>query len=526
MAYVGNKITIPLGQLGLMTDLPPADIPPGGLILANNISFESGLLTKAPGSLRYNTQVLPAGIVALHDWWPNSYTQNLIALCSNGSLYKDEGDRLFGSATALNTTALMSVTAKSQFVEGGQETASRAKKLFLFSGTNQVQVLSGTGSTFADIASPAADWTTPNYPTFGFAHRNRLWAFMGQRAYASATGDHEDFAGGTILTQNIYPGEGGDLIGGWVFKGRPFVFKEGGFVYYLDDSAADSDNWVWRKLASNFGLSSPHGIFEITNDLLAMNESGALISYSAVENFGGIDAADVFKILKVSQYMRNKTSLSGIQYVHTIYYEDKKQAFITTRTSYQTNNDQLIVLDFNGDQVRPSLWDKDAPDCLTLRKDVHKVQRPIYGAADGYVYLMDKEDRLVHQTAYTGEFKTAHTDFRWADSSLASKNKLFDNLAVEFVPQGNWNLSVDVYIDGTFSETINFSMDVRDDGLDSFTLGSDDLGREETQTIQKPLHGSGRRISFHCKQSGSNQNFALASLTVGFRVSAEQATRV
>ena len=69
-------------------------------------------------------------------------------------------------------------------------------------------------------------------------------------------------------------------------------------------------------------------------------------------------------------------------------------------------------------------------------------------------------------------------------------------------------------------------MDVRDDGLGSFTLGSDDLGREETQTIQKPLHGSGRRISFHVRGTGSNQNFAIASLTVGFRMSAEQATRV
>lgn len=108
---------------------------------------------------------------------------------------------------------------------------------------------------------------------------------------------------------------------------------------------------------------------------------------------------------------------------------------------------------------------------------------------------------------------------------MAAKNKSFDFLAVEFIPQGSWNLEVDVYIDGTFSETINFLMDVRDDGLGSFTLDTDPLGREETQTIQKPLHGSGRRISFHCKQSGSNQNFALASLSVGFRVSGEQAFR-
>lgn len=526
MAYVGNTATIQLGQMGLMTDLPPGDVPPGALILANNVTFETGLLTKAPGSLRYNiNQVLPAGIVALWDWWPNNYSQRLIAACSNGAIYRDTGDRLFGSASAINT-GLLSLTPKSQFVEGGQETASRVKKLFLFTGTNQLKVLEGDGTSFANVDSPAADWTTPNFPTFGFTHRNRLWAFMGQRAYASTTGDHEDFTSGGILTQNIYPGEGGNLIGGWIFKGRPFVFKEGGFVYYLDDSDADSDNWNWKKLASNFGLASPHGIFEITNDLLALNESGALVSYTATDALGGIDSADVYKILKIAQHIRDKTSLSGVEYTHSIYYPDKKQAFLTSRTSYQTNNDQLIVLDFNGQQPRASLWDKDAPDCLALRKDIHKVPRPIYGAADGYVYLMDKEDRLVHTTAYTGEFKIGHTDFRWLDSNIASKNKIFDHLAVEFLPTGDWNLSIDVYIDGAFVETITFPMVVRDDGLGSFTLGSDDLGREETQTIQKPLHGSGRRISLHCKQSGSNQNFALASLTIGFRASAEQATRI
>lgn len=522
--YRGKNAVIQLGDLGLLTDLPPGQVPRGALIKANNISFETGLLTKAPGSRKYNSSALPAGIVALHDYWPDVVSQRLIALCTNGSIYRDIGDMQFSGNTAI-ASGLMSVTPKAQFIEAGQETALRDKKLFLFTGTNQLKVLAGDGTVVTDIAAPAADWTSPNYPNFGFLHRNRLWAFMKQRAYASTTADHEDFVSAGILTQSIYPGEGGDLIGGWIFKGRPFVFKEGGFVYYLDDSDADSDNWVWRKLTSNFGLASPHAIFETTNDLLALGESGALVSYTAVDSLGGVDSADVFKILQISDYVRKNTSLAGIDMTHAIYYEDKKQIFITGRSSYQTNNDLIIHLDLNKQQARVAFWDKDAADCLALRRDINKIKRPIYGAADGYVYLMDREDRLVGASAYTGEFKTGHDDFRWLDETLAHRNKLYDYLAVEFIPHGSWNLSVDVYIDGTFSETIEFLMDVRDDGLDTFTLDTDPLGREESQTIQKPLHGSGRRISFHCRQSGSNQNFALASLTVGFRVSGEQAFR-
>jgi hypothetical protein len=525
MAYAGNEATIQLGGIGLLTDRPAGDVPRGALIKANNVSFETGMITKAPGSLRYNTQVLPSGIVALHDWWPDVVTQRLIALCANGSLYRDIGDRVFSGATAI-TTGLLNVTPQSQFVEGGNESALRDKKLFLFTGTNQLKVLSGDGTSFSTISSPASDWTTPNYPTFGFTHRNRLWAFMGQRAYASLTTDHEDFVSTGILTQSIFPGEGGDLVGAFIFKGRPFAFKRGGFVYFLDDSDTDSDNWVWRKLTSNFGLASPHSVFETTNDMLALNESGALISYSAVNTYGGVDSADVYKLLEIAEYVRNNNSLSGIDVAHALYYEDKKQVFITGRTGYRTNNDQLIHIDFNKQQPRVSFWRKDAADCLSFRKDVNKVKRPIYGASDGYVYLMDREDRLVGSSSYTGEFKTGHFDFRDVFPQAASKNKLFDHLAVEFVPQGNWNLSIDVYIDGKFIETIDYAMTVKDDGLDSFTLDTDPLGREETQTITKPLHGSGRRISFHCRQSGSNQNFSIASLTVGFRASAEQATEL
>ncbi len=524
MGYSGQIGHIPLGQIGLLTDVPPGEVPRGALILANNVSYETGLVTKAPGSYRYNTQVLPAGIVGLIDYWPNPSTQRMFAACSDGSIYRDIGDRVFSGATAI-TTGLGTLTPRCMFIEGGQETALRDKKLFFYSGTAQLKVLAADGITFEDVEQPAVDWVTPNFPTFGFIHRNHLWSFVNQRAYASDTADHENNVSNNI-TMAIFPGEGGALIGGHVFKGRAFVFKEGGFVYYLDDSSTDSDDWNWLKLSSNFGLASPHSIVEATNDMLAVNESGSPISYNAVNALGEIAAADLLRALQVEDYLRSVTSPSGLPMMHALYYEAKKTAFFTWRTSYRTTNNTLLAIDFNRQQPRVSLWGKDAADCLALRKDTARIQRPMYGSSDGYVYLMDREDRLVGGSAYTGEFKIGHTDFRFLDERFAHRNKLFDYLAVEFIPQGTWNLAVDVYIDGTFSETINFSMDVRDDGLDAFELDVDALGQEETQTIQMPLHGSGRRISFHCRLAGANQNFSIASLTVGFRPSGEQAARV
>lgn len=514
---------IPIGEIGLLTDLPPGSVPRGAFILAKNVSYETGLVTKAPGSRKYNTQVLPSAIVAIFDWWPNLSSQRLIAACANGSIYRDDGDRTFTAATAIKT-GLSALTPKSIFVEGGSETASRDKKLFFFSDSNQVQVLAADGTSFAAIGNPAADWSSPNFPTCGVIHKNRLWAFMGQRAYASNTGDHENFTS-SYLTQNIFPGEGGKITGAFVFKGRLFAFKEGGFVYYIDDSNDDSSLWFWRKLSSNFGLASPHGIVEIINDMIAVNESGSPVSYNSTNALGDIESADVLRLLQVENHFREYVSFSGLDVCHAVYYAAKKQAFFTYRTGYRTTNDTLLHIDFNREKPRVAFWPKDQADCLALRKDINKILRPMYGSSDGYVYLMDTEDRLVGATSYTGEFKTGHTDFRFLDEKIANKNKLFDFLEIEFVPMGSWNLSVDVYIDGTLMETISFLMDVRDDGLGTFTLDTDPLGREESQTIRKPLHGSGRRISFHCYQAGSNQNFAIASLSVGFRLSDEKASK-
>ena len=536
--YKGQIAHIPLGELGLLTDRPPSQVPRGALIKAFNVSYETGSLTKAPGSLRYNiNQALPAGILALHDYWPNTIAQRLIAACSDGAIYRDIGDRTFSGATAI-ASGLNPFDASALFVEGGQETAGRDKKLFFFSSTNQVQVLSGDETTFADIENPAADWVSPNFPNVALVHRNRLWAFQGQRAYASNTGDHEDFTS-SFLTQSIFPGEGGDITGAFVFRGRLFAFKEGSFVYYLDESNSDSSNWFWVKLASNFGLASPHGIVQVANDMIAVNESGSPISYNAVESFGDIESADLLRLLEIEDYYRHNSSLAGINLTHAMYYEAKKQLFFTARSSYRNTNDMLFHLDFNKRSPRAALWNKDQANCLSLRKDINKVLRPIYGSDDGYVYLMDKEDRLVNTGAYDGNFKIGHIDFRWMDESVAQKNKLFDFLDLEFVPQGDWNVSIDVFIDGTFRETLTIEQKVREDGLDTFTLGSggssglktpsggdgDPLGREETQTIRRPLHGSGRRISFHVRQAGANQNFQISGLSVGFRLSAEQASR-
>ena len=110
------------------------------------------------------------------------------------------------------------------------------------------------------------------------------------------------------------------------------------------------------------------------------------------------------------------------------------------------------------------------------------------------------------------------------EPTLAHKNKIFDHLGVTFTPDGNHNLNIDVWIDGRFSETISFTQTVDTNYLGQFKLGTSVLGVEEEQTIWKPLHGSGRRISFRGYNGVANENFKASLLSVAFRPAGENAT--
>lgn len=525
MGYAGEEVTIPLGQYGLMTDMAPTDVPYGALIDTKNVTLVEGRVQKSPGAKKINgSNALPSHVVGLFDWWPNTSVQQLVAACKNGSIYRDDGPGTFRTTLV---TGLSSLTPNCQFVAGGSETAGRIRKLFFFSfGGNQLKMMSDETLAFQSVRLPAVDWTPTNYPRCGIIHRNHLWAFAGQIAYGSNTADHEDFQNASVLIQPVFPGEGGAIIGCYIYKGRLFCFKNDGFSYWLDDSSTTSTNWTWNRLAASFGLSAPNAFAEVLDDLLMGHQSGSVTSFQATQSLGNVAAGDVYKVGRVSNYVRSMTSKVGVEFQHGLYYPDRKQALFTYRSGYTIQNDTLMVLDVNAQNPRIYRWQKGSPQCLALRKCADGTLRPIYGDASGYIYTMDSEDRLEGSTAYEGMFQLPHMDFRSADGKLAVKNKHFDWLAVTYCPEGNHDLSCDYYIDGKYIDTITFKMcQYTKPQLNTMVLNTDRLAQLNTETSSKPLAGSGRTISFKFYNSGSNQSFQVASITVGFRPGGEQAQK-
>lgn len=321
---------------------------------------------------------------------------------------------------------------------------------------------------------------------------------------------------------NIFPGESDGVVSAGVYKGRLFFFKQPYGIYYIEtNGSADYTNWSVERLTDTFGIGSPHGHTQVLDDLLAANSQGGINSLQATQAFGDLKAGDVLANAQVEEFIKSITDPAGIPVSHAIYYQEKKRAMFTMRSSGGLEQDKILVIDVAKQTPRIEFETKDQPTCLALRKDSSNILRPYYGANDGFIYLMERSTYDVAGEAYLGEFQTPYIDFSYLDQTMGGKVKLFDFLEVQFVATGNWSFLVDVYLDNQFSETLTVRQNVGS-VLDQFVLDTDTLSQEFAQSVRLPLHGAGRRISFRIYNSTMAQYFKIERFVVNFRLSAEQ----
>lgn len=540
-----------MGQGGLHTDDSPSAIPPTDLIKANNVSMSQNLIEKTAGAVSLNTSAIPGGVFAAFDFWPTAVASDrrLVILGGDGKTYQMTTGGVVTEITPSGgaPTALVP-TNQALLVAGGAEDASQPRKLFLFTQGSLLQkiFISAGALTRTNISAPATDWSSAaNQPTWGLIDHGRLFAGGNanapHRIYASSATDHEDFTGSDLLTFNVFPGEGERLLGSGIFKSRQIVAKYPVGFYYLVDNDADSTTWYYAKTTAAFGFASTHSYVDVLNDALVKNASDSVNSLEATLNFGDVAVGDVLLGQKIEQFIRENTNPDGARATHAIYYPEKKTVYMTYRSTGGLSNDRLLSIrtDINT-KSKISFLTAFAPNCLALYKDSHLVQRPIYGSLDGFVYIMDQPNRSVNGIGYNGEFQTPYLDFGFLNlpnvPNLTSKNKNFDFLELRYVPEGDWSVFADIYIDGNYSETLEFPMlgsallgDKTAPVASDFQLGDktdpatgDYLADTNLITIRKRLRGTGRTISVRVYNSGNNQTFRIATMIFSFRVSGEQ----
>lgn len=396
MSYQGVSAPIKLGVGGLLTDLAPRDIPVTNLIHAMNVDIRDGVISKEAGARRWNRNAFSTSVKALTSWMPVDGRNYFYVVTGDGKVWK-QLDRETRTEITANSTSEPTTLTLGEFVHvvaGGEESPTDPKKLFIFSGNNPIQVISGNASVRTNLQTPAADWATSEYPRFGVSHRNRLFVFGQHRAYASDPDDHENFTSAAAKQFPIYPGKNERLYGAYVYRGKLFVFKKPFGLYTLVDTDTNPTNWYFTELSNEFGIAGPFAVTEAFGDLLAGNSSRSITSLAASDKLGDVESGNIFNMLKVEQELLRMVSVSGIEQQQAIYHEKSKMALFTLRQSGYVANNGLIKIDFSRQRPELTLSNKDQVNCFALARDQDN-EKIFYGSNDGYIYEYGTEPREI-----------------------------------------------------------------------------------------------------------------------------------
>ncbi|MFQ5915725.1 MAG: hypothetical protein ACE5JS_21340 [Nitrospinota bacterium] len=526
MGYQGLIVELPLGGEGLTGSRSAGSVRPAQLLEADSLTYEDRTLRKEGGASKYNSTAITGTpqVIAGHDWWPTDGAQRMVVVTSDGKILKDSGGGTFGTTLASGLTVAGTIPV---FVEGGKEAAAGNRKLFCFTGKNAVQVLSADGATTAALATPPADWSGANQPLGGAVHEGRLWGFGNlndpHRTYYSTPTDHEDFTGANSGSLSIFPGEGERILAGVSFKGYLVLFKFPVGIYLADTSSATLANWRVVRLTGAVGIASPLAWCVVDDDILFLDATANLQLLSAVTEFGDIASRNLSEVAEMGPFIRNTFNLAQLGETRAVYYNAKREAHFAIARTGATKNTGRLVVDFSRLDLPRFRWSsRDTCQSLWLKKDSDKVPRMVSGDDAGFVWNMDQAGRSKDGSGYNGQFQTPHHDLSFLEPALAAKRKNFDFLEIIVDPKGNWNLGVDVYIDGALKQTLAFNMGTTGSTLGSFVLGTDKLAGDQVLNRKKRLGLSGRRISLVGRNSGAGQDFSVARMILHFRPSDER----
>lgn len=526
MAFAGYIVPLPIGTGGLTGTHSMTQVELDKLLVAQNLTYENGTLQKEGGAVKYNSAAIAGAPIILggYDWWPSSAVQRMVVFTDAGKLLKDAGSGAFATtlASGLSTTGSGGTVALPLFVEGGQEALANNKKLFIFTGGNQVKVLSGDGATVANLATPPADWAS-QFPIAGCLHNNRLWGGMGHRVYFSTFTDHENFTDvANAGTLPVYPGVGERIVSMISYKGFLIVAKYPRGIYAIDTTSPTIANWTTRQISVPIGAAGPGAMLSLGDDVSILDPAGVFHLLSAVTDFGDVGLSASSRPAKMDTFLADNCSLNKLRTVQSVLYPTKREAhFAVSRLG--VINDSRLVLDLNQTGlIRWRFSDRDINESLWLRKDVNNIPRLMAGSNGGFVYQLDQTSRLKDGAGYTGRFQSPHLDMSHLDPSFSAKRKLGHFLECVVEPKGNWNLLVDILWDGIYHETVAFNMGVSGNSLGSFVIGTDALAADAVLNKKRRITGSGRRISLVGYNSGIGEDFSISEFLLHFTLGDER----
>lgn len=535
MSYQGLFVDIPCGASGYNGSTNAYRLQLGDLIEARNIRFDGDLIRKAGGIGVYDSLGATRTCYGGHSWRPSSSVQRQISVWSNGAVYKEVSNDI--DSVTLDT-GWTTGNGPAVFVEGGQQSVSGDRELYLFMESNAPKKLVADGGSLSAITSAAADWSGSNQPTAAVYHDARVWAFGNSNAphniYVSSLNDHGAFAladGGLVF--DLAPGQSERMAALYSYlPTRLYAFKYPLGIWDIDTTDMTSFFVPYNLLRNDVGVAGPHCVTKVGTDVWFVSSTGRIYSLGALRPDIDLQDADISAQFNIADYIDLYCDQSKLKFARLVYDEARKELIYSFTSKDGVINDRAIIINLKYETPRISIEDRRTQTSGVYYSYFHAIwpyitsdgSRSFYSAGNtGKIYKLNQSSRAVDGSAFTAEFQTIDTDLGQSSPELAGLNKHFQFLELTISGTGSYNLSCDAYINGLIAKSINIDMGSAGSVFGSGVFGSATFGGGSTLIKRRiPLDVIGQSLSLKFYNSGLNEDFAISNIRLYYRPLGQQ----
>lgn len=513
MAYTGTTHVVDCTGGGLTgVKISGENLPPSSMVYpTRNLVYEKGGRRKRGGTAHLYAAAFTGTpkILGVFDCTFQSLTQYVITATDDGDVFKNDQDTI---ATGLGTTLPYCFTM-------GEN------KLFIADGVNEPLAWTGTGNA-AQVSEPATDWaTSPPFQLLvhGRGASQRMCALNKNTLYLSksyaAAGDMEKFVTSAV---SLYmdTGDGIGLTGMAEIGDEVIVFGKRK-AYRLDDTSTSTADWGFQPAQWNGGAANWRLIVPIpSGDVICMMEDGDVYSVTSAAEYGDYKAASLMGPSMMHEYVKQYINLSKIANFHGVYYPPWRAVIFFVTKAGNTNNDMALI--YFTDRSPGEAWmvhdnadyasGYNASASAVLRDFTNGSFKLYTGDYSGEMWKLDQTDRNDNSNGFYGGFTTFYNSF-----GNPRVNKHFNSIDLVIEPKGEFELTVNSYVDGD-SNIGSVSMQAGGTvSLGTFILDADVLGGDKLQDARLLLGYIGRRIQYEIYNSVANEDFFITEFMTDFK---------
>lgn len=478
---------------------------------SRNIIFVFGGRQKRRGTTN-PVDALDGGLLqGLLPYTKLSGTEYLIGVTDLGNVYD-----------LLTATGLGTLTATSNAVSGlvFQDTA--------YITSSEATPKKSTGGAFAALTLIPTDWGSVG-PKQWIVRRsgnaNRIVAIgvpghENEVYFSKANSD--DMSDAEVIVLDVEVGEAGGLIGIVEFGGR-LVAVSKTKAFLIDDSSTTTANWSWAQAQWTGGAATWRLVVKTQNDLFAMMGDGDVYSIVTAQEYGDYKAASVSRPAWIHRWVDENIDLTRLDEAHAVYDPGLRCVYWFLPRLGSSYVDMALV--YFVDRPPAEAWvmhDNLARDsgfratCSAYGPaPVESFSAVLTGGPLGRIWYLDSQQDVLSDDAgaYEAGFITA---FLHQGNPRARKRYKYGHILSTV--EGDFDLLVDIYVDGIFKRTVTVTL-----GSGSSVYGSAQYGPtafyggDEYLIADFPIGYIGTRLQYRVYNNQAGENFFVSRILTDFK---------